>query len=108
MAITAGCSRVPNRRASTLSSGRRAEGEQREHRVDASRITATASTVHAFEIVSGIITRNCLHLVEVGVGPAHQLPGLGLVVVGEVQPLEVGEHAVAQVGLGPRATRNAA
>ena len=42
-----------------------------------------------------------LDLLEVGVGPAHQLAGLGLVVEGEVQALEVGEELLAQVGLDP-------
>ncbi len=42
-----------------------------------------------------------LDLLEVGVGPAHQLTGLGAVVEREVEPLEVGEEALAQVGLDP-------
>ncbi len=40
-------------------------------------------------------------LLQVGVGPAHQLTGLRVVVVGEVQPLQVGEHAVPQGRLAP-------
>ena len=42
-----------------------------------------------------------LDLLEVGVGPAHQLAGLGAVVEREVEALEVGEEPVAQVGLDP-------
>ena len=42
-----------------------------------------------------------LDLLEVGVGPAHQLTGLGAVVEREVEPLEVGEEPLAQVGLDP-------
>ena len=61
----------------------------------------TASTVTTLEIVSGIMHDEVLDLLQVGVGPAHQLAGLGPVVEREVQPLEVGEHPVAQVGLGP-------
>ena len=41
-----------------------------------------------------------LDLLDVGVGACHELAGLGLVVEREVQPLQVGEQAVAQVGLG--------
>ena len=42
-----------------------------------------------------------LDLLEVVVGPAHQLAGLLAVVEGEVQALEVGEEPVAQHRLGP-------
>ncbi len=44
-----------------------------------------------------------LDLLQVGVGPAHELAGLVLVVEREVQPLEVGEQAVPQHELGPPA-----
>ena len=46
-------------------------------------------------------------LVDVGVRAGHELAGLGLVVEREVQPLEVGEQPLAQVGLDPDAMRNA-
>ena len=52
-------------------------------------------------MVSGIITTKFWICCEVGVGPAHQLTGLGRVVEGEVQPLEVGEDPLPQVGLDP-------
>ena len=42
-----------------------------------------------------------LDLLQVGVGPAHQLTGLLAVVEREVQALEVGEHPVAEDRLGP-------
>ena len=38
-------------------------------------------------------------MLDVGVGARHELAGLGLVVEREVQPLEVREQALAQVGL---------
>ena len=65
------------------------------------RITVTASTVTTFEMRERDQHDERLDLLEVGVGPAHQLAGLGLVVEGEVQALEVGEQAVAEVGLDP-------
>ena len=37
-----------------------------------------------------------LHLLEIGVAAAHQLTGLHLVVVGEVEALDVGEQSVAE------------
>jgi hypothetical protein len=42
-----------------------------------------------------------LHLLQVGVGSAHELAGLGLVVEREVQALQVGEQAIAQRRLDP-------
>ncbi len=42
-----------------------------------------------------------LDLLEIGVGPAHQLTRLRAVVEGEVEPLYVGEEAVAKISLGP-------
>jgi hypothetical protein len=41
-----------------------------------------------------------LDLLQVVVGPAHELAGLLAVVEGEVEPLQVGEEPVAQHGLG--------
>ena len=43
-----------------------------------------------------------LDLLDVGVRPGHQLAGLRLVVEREVQPLQVREQPLAQVGLGPQ------
>jgi hypothetical protein len=42
-----------------------------------------------------------VHLLDVGIGPGHELPGLGLVVEREVQPLQVREELLAHVGLDP-------
>ena len=67
------------------------------------RITATAATVTTLEMVRGTSHDELLHLLQVGVGPAHELAGLVLVVEREVQPLEVGEQAVPQHELGPPA-----
>jgi hypothetical protein len=44
-----------------------------------------------------------LDLLQVARRTAHQLPGLGVVVVGHVQPQDVGEQLLAQLGLGEAA-----
>ena len=66
-----------------------------------SRITVTASDGDGVRDRQRDHHDEALDLLEVGVGPAHQLAGLRPVVEREVQPLEVGEQPVAQVGLGP-------
>ena len=64
-------------------------------------MTATASTVMALETVIGISTTKPWICCRSVAARRHELAGLGLVVEGEVQPLEVGEQAAPELGLGP-------
>ena len=61
----------------------------------------TASTVTALEIVSGIITTKAWICWRSVLARLISWPVWALVVEREVQALEVGEQAVAQVGLDP-------
>ena len=79
----------------------RAEGEQGEDRVDHGQDDGHGDDGDGVGDGQRDHDHELLDLLEVGVGPAHQLSGLGLVVEREVEPLEVGEQAVAQVGLDP-------
>ncbi len=80
----------------------RAQGEQGQHRVDGGEDDRHQEDRHAVADGEGDHHHQGLDLLQVGVGPAHELTGLHLVVVGEVQALHVGEQPVAQVGLdGP-------
>ena len=101
MPITVGCRCVENRLASTLTNGSDAEREQREQRVDAHEDHGDRDDRDQVRDRERDQHDDALDLLQVGVGPAHQLAGLRPVVEGEVQALEVGEQPVAQLGLGP-------
>ena len=58
MPITAGCNRTPNRFANTFNSGRLPNASTVSTGSMVKRMTVTAATVTALDIVSGIITRN--------------------------------------------------
>ena len=65
------------------------------------RMTVTALIIARFERVIGNHHDEHLDLVEVARGAAHQLTGLGSVVVADVQRHDVAEESLAESGLGP-------
>ena len=101
MPITAGCSRREKRVASTFRNGQAAEREHREHRVDRQQDHRDGEHGDAVGDRERDHHDEGLDLLQVRVGPAHQLAGLGPVVEREVQALEVGEQPLAQIGLDP-------
>ena len=78
-----------------------AEREQREDRVDRDEDDRDGRDGDRVGERERDHHEELLDLVEVRVGAAHEVPGLRLVVVGEVQPLEVREQPVAQRRLRP-------
>jgi hypothetical protein len=81
--------------------GQRPQRQQRQHRVDDGEDHRHRQHGHRVGDGQRDHHHEGLDLLEVGVGPAHELAGLRLVVEGEVEALEVGEQPVAQVGLDP-------
>jgi hypothetical protein len=78
-----------------------AQGQQRQQRVDQHEDHGRGQDRHDVGDRQRDDREEVLELLEVGVGPAHQLAGGGAVVERERQPHQVGEHPVPQVGLRP-------
>ena len=79
----------------------RAEREQREHRARQHHHDDHADEDEEARQADRTERQPLADLVEVGVGVGHELPGLRLVVVREVQQLQVREQPGAEVGLHP-------
>jgi hypothetical protein len=77
----------------------RAEGEQREAPVDEEQDHRDRNDGDGVGDGEGDEHDELLDLLQVGVGPAHEVAGLHAVVVGEVEALEVGEHLISQARL---------
>ena len=101
IAITDGKRLFENRRASTLTNGSGPSASSASSGLMLNMIAAAASDGRGVRDRDRDHHDEGLHLLQVGVRPAHQLAGLHIVVEREVQALEVGEDAVTQHRLGP-------
>ena len=93
---------VEKRVAATLRNGRAASDTSASLALIEKSTTATPSDHHHVGAATGMKTRNSWICWRSVLARAIELPGLGLVVVTEVEALQVGEQPAAQLGLGPQ------